>query len=84
MADGDDVGVDCMGGGRSASGSVYVGMAGRLEGEKGVMPSGVDWREPLKCDIVVEAGLPRELGMVIEAVILAKLGDGEGMRGRTV
>jgi len=30
----------------------------------------------------VEAGLPLELGMLMAAVILAKLGEGDGMRGR--
>jgi hypothetical protein len=45
------------------------------------MPSGVDWSEPLKTE-GVEAGLPRELGMLMAAVMRAKLGEGEGMRGR--
>jgi hypothetical protein len=45
------------------------------------MPSGVDWSEPLKSD-GVDDGLPRELGMLMAAVIRAKLGAGEGMRGR--
>jgi hypothetical protein len=45
------------------------------------MPSGVDWREPLKTE-GVEAGLPRELGMLMAAVLRAKLGEGDGMRGR--
>lgn len=45
------------------------------------MPSGVDWSEPLNTE-GVEAGLPRELGMLMAAVIRAKLGEGEGMRGR--
>jgi hypothetical protein len=30
----------------------------------------------------VEDGLPRELGMLMAAVMRAKLGAGEGMRGR--
>jgi hypothetical protein len=30
----------------------------------------------------VDAGLPRELGILIAAVIRARLGAGEGMRGR--
>lgn len=55
-------------------------MAGKEE-EMGSMPSGVDWREPLRME-GVEAGLPRELGMLMAAVIRAKLGEGEGMRGR--
>jgi hypothetical protein len=29
----------------------------------------------------VDAGLPRELGMLMAAVIFRKLGDGDGMRG---
>ena len=29
----------------------------------------------------VEAGLPRELGMLMAAVMRAKLGEGDGMRG---
>lgn len=29
----------------------------------------------------MEAGLPLELGMLMAAVIRAKLGDGEGIRG---
>jgi hypothetical protein len=47
------------------------------------MPSGVDWSEPLNNE-GVEAGLPRELGMLIAADVMlrAKLGAGEGMRGR--
>jgi hypothetical protein len=45
------------------------------------MPSGVDWSEPLKRD-GVDDGLPRELGMLMAAVMRAKLGAGEGMRGR--
>jgi hypothetical protein len=45
------------------------------------MPSGVDWSEPLKHE-GVEAGLPRELGMLMAADVRAKLGEGEGMRGR--
>lgn len=35
----------------------------------------------MKWDII-EAGLPREWGIVMEAVIRAKLGWGDGMRGR--
>ena len=48
------------------------------------MPSGVDWSEPLKSE-GVEAGLPRELGMLMAVEVMrAKLGEGEGegMRGR--
>ncbi len=30
----------------------------------------------------MEAGLPLELGMLMAAVMRAKLGDGDGMRGR--
>lgn len=56
-------------------------MAGSEEGAKGSMPSGVDCRESLKC-VMVEAGLPRELGMVMAAVMRAKLGWGDGTRGR--
>ena len=46
------------------------------------MPSGVDWRLPLpKCEALL-AGLPREEGMLMAAVMRAKDGCGEGMRGR--
>ena len=51
------------------------------EDEIGTMPSGVDWREPLRYE-AVKAGLPREPGILIAAVMRAKLGWGEGMRGR--
>jgi hypothetical protein len=47
------------------------------------MPSGVDCSEPLNSE-GVEAGLPRELGILMAADVMlrAKLGAGEGMRGR--
>ena len=51
-------------------------MAGR-DDEQGTMPSGVDWREPFRFH-GARAGLPRA-GMLMAR---AKLGDGEGMRGR--
>jgi hypothetical protein len=51
-------------------------MAGS-EDETGTMPSGVDCREPLRYE-AVRAGLARA-GMVMAR---AKLGEGEGMRGR--
>lgn len=47
----------------------------------GTIPSGVDWREALRYE-GVDAGLPRELGMLMAAVIFLKLGDGDGIRGR--
>lgn len=46
----------------------------------GTMPSGVDCREALRYE-GVDAGLPREPGMLMAAVMRAKLGDGDGMRG---
>lgn len=54
-------------------------MAGS-EADIGTMPSGVDWREPLRYE-GIRAGLPLA-GMVMADVMRAKLGDGEGMRGR--
>lgn len=58
-----------------------MGTAGSEDGANGTMPSGVDWSEPLKQE-GVDAGLPRELGMLMAADVRAKLGEGEGMRGR--
>lgn len=46
----------------------------------GTMPSGVDCREVLRYEGVV-AGLPLEPGMLMAAVMRAKLGDGDGIRG---
>lgn len=47
------------------------------------MPSGVDWREPLRYEGII-AGLPLEVGMVMAVVVRAKVGEGEGMRGRAL
>lgn len=70
--DGDDVGGgDKIGGGRKASGRSN-GRAGS-EDDMGIIASGVDWREPLKKECI-EAGLPRELGMLMAAVMRARLG----------
>lgn len=80
IAEGDEVGGDSSGGGRSDSGRAYDGMAGS-EADMGTMPSGVDCREPLRYE-AVSAGLGRALGMLMAVVMRAKLGWGEGMRGR--
>ena len=48
MADGDDVGPAVIGGGRSDSGRLYDGTAGSELEIIGTMPSGVDWREPVR------------------------------------
>ena len=71
-----------MGGERRDSGRLYEGMAGSEEEIVGTMPSGVDWREPFKPLRYERVGLPRDEGMAMEAVLRAKLFEGEGILGR--
>lgn len=81
--EGDEVGGVDMGGEINDSGRVYEGTAGREQLDSGTMPSGVDWRLPLPKWEMVLAGLPREDGMLMAAECMrAKVGCGEGMRGR--